>query len=117
MNSPSAASKHALTIGFDSPREEAADAGLTVTLICPGYIQTDVSKNALTGDGTPTNKTGDDIANGYPADLTAKQIVDAVAAKKSEVFVGRKGKEFLALMLKRFAPGVLERQVRTAVPK
>lgn len=117
LRSAYAASKHALHGFFDCLRAEVADAGLTVTLICPGYIQTDVSKNALTGDGTPTNKTGDDIANGYPADLTAKQIVDAVAAKKSEVFVGRKGKEFLALMLKRFAPGVLERQVRTAVPR
>jgi dehydrogenase/reductase SDR family protein 7B len=90
---------------------------LSVTIICPGFIQTDVSKNALTGDGSPTNKIGDDIANGYPADLTAKQIVAAVAAKKSEVFVGRLGKEYLAMVLKRLMPGVLENVVRTAVPK
>src|SRR5690606_32867966 len=40
-----AASKHALHGFFDCLRAEVADHGLFVTLICPGYIQTDVSKN------------------------------------------------------------------------
>ncbi|MGV3619791.1 MAG: SDR family oxidoreductase [Archangium sp.] len=117
LRSAYAASKHALHGFFDCLRAEVSDSGVGVTMICPGYIQTEVSKNALTADGSPTNKTGDDIANGFPADATALQIVDAVAAKKSEVYVGALGKERLALVLKRFLPGVLEHMVRTAAPK
>lgn len=112
-----AASKHALHGFFDCLRAEVSDQGLAVTLICPGFIRTDVSKNALTGDGSPTNEVGEEIAGGHPADLTADQILDAVHAKKSEVYVGALGKERLALLLKRFAPRVLERVARTAVPK
>jgi len=83
LRSAYSATKHALHGFFDCLRAEVTEAGLVVTLICPGYIRTDVSKNALTGDGTPTNETGQDIAGGHPADLTAKQILDAVHAKAS----------------------------------
>ncbi|MBZ4372529.1 SDR family oxidoreductase [Corallococcus sp. AS-1-6] len=112
-----AASKHALHGFFDCLRAEIADDGLFVTLVCPGYIQTDVSKNALTGDGSPKNEVGSDIAKGHPADLTARQILNAVSKKTSETYVGAFGKELLALLLKRFLPGVLEGLVRNAVPK
>lgn len=111
-----AASKHALHGFFDCLRAEVADRGLFVTLICPGYIQTDVSKNALTGDGTPKNEVGRDIANGHPVDLTAQQILTAVSARRSEAYVGAFGKERLALLLKRFTPGLLDVLVRKAVP-
>lgn len=112
-----AASKHALHGFFDCLRAEVSDDGLFVTLICPGYIRTDISKNALTGDGSPKNETGRDIAQGHPADRTAAQILDAVSRKKSEVYVGAFGKERLALLLERLLPGVLERVVRGAIPK
>jgi short-subunit dehydrogenase len=118
LRSAYCASKHALHGFFDCLRAEVSPAGLGVTMICPGYIATDVSKNALTADGTPTNATGTDVANGYPADLTAEQIVAAVKARKSEVYVGRVlGKERLALALKRVLPGVLERIVVKQAPK
>lgn len=117
LRSAYAASKHALHGFFDCLRAEVAESGVAVTLICPGYIRTDVSRNALTGDGSPTQKTGADVAEGFSPELTAQQIVDAVAAKKSEVYVGALGKERLALLLKRFVPGVLERIVRKAAPR
>ena len=112
-----AASKHALHGFFDCLRAEVADDGLFVTLICPGYIQTDVSKNALTGDGSPNSEVGSDIGGGHPVDLTAQQILAAVSARRSEAYVGAFGKERLALLLKRFTPGLLEVLVRKAVPK
>lgn len=112
-----AASKHALHGFFDCLRAEIADAGLHVSLICPGYIRTDVTRNALTGDGTPKNDVGIDIESGFPPEATAKQILDVVHRRRSEAYVGAFGKERLALALKRFAPGVLERVARKAVPK
>ncbi|AKU97853.1 oxidoreductase, short-chain dehydrogenase/reductase family [Labilithrix luteola] len=112
-----AASKHALHGFFDCLRAEISADGLFVTLICPGFIRTEVSRNALTGDGSPMNKAEGDITGGHPAELTARQILDAAHARKSEVYVGALGKERLALLLKRFLPSTLENMVRKAVPK
>jgi short-subunit dehydrogenase len=117
LRSAYAASKHALHGYYDCLRAEVADQGIDVTVICPGFVSTNVSKNALTADGTPTNKTGDDIANGVSPDVAAAQILNAVRARKSEAYVGRLGKDRLALTLQRFVPGVLERLVRNQVPK
>ena len=47
-----AASKHALHGYYDSLRGELSPRGIAVTLVCLGYIQTRLSVNALTGDGS-----------------------------------------------------------------
>jgi dehydrogenase/reductase SDR family member 7B len=112
LRSAYAASKHALHGFFDCLRAETAKQGLVVTMICPGFIATDVSKNALTADGSPTNKTGDDIANGLEPAVASRQMLSAIAAKKSEVYVGKLGKDRLALTLQRFAPRLFERLVQ-----
>jgi dehydrogenase/reductase SDR family member 7B len=46
-----AASKHALQAFCDSLRAEIHAHNVNVTLISPGYISTDLSKNALVGSG------------------------------------------------------------------
>lgn len=117
LRSAYAASKHALHGFFDCLRAEIADDGLFVTLICPGYVKTNISKNALTGDGSPKNEVGRNIEGGHPVDRTAQQILAAVRARRSEAYVGAFGKERLALLLKRQAPGLLERLARKSVPQ
>lgn len=47
-----AASKHALHGYFDSLRIEVQSRGVSVTMVCPGYVQTRLSVNALQGDGS-----------------------------------------------------------------
>lgn len=42
------ASKHALHGFFDSLRAEVIDQGIKVMLVCPGFIKTNISINALT---------------------------------------------------------------------
>lgn len=46
------ASKHALQGFFDSLRAEVADSKVQVSVISPGYISTNLSLNAVTGDGS-----------------------------------------------------------------
>lgn len=46
------ASKHALHGYFDSLRCELAPRGISVCLVCPGYINTQLSLNALAADGS-----------------------------------------------------------------
>ena len=46
------ASKHALQGYFDSLRVELAPRGVAVTVVSPGYISTQLSANAVRGDGS-----------------------------------------------------------------
>ncbi|HSF52639.1 MAG TPA: SDR family NAD(P)-dependent oxidoreductase, partial [Algoriphagus sp.] len=47
-----AASKHALHGFFDTLRAEHFQDNIPVTMICPGFIRTNVSVNAITADGS-----------------------------------------------------------------
>lgn len=47
-----AASKHATQAYFDCLRAEIDHYGIPVTVISPGYIRTNLSVNAVTGDGS-----------------------------------------------------------------
>lgn len=54
LRSGYAASKHALHGYFDALRSEHYQDQVAVTLLCPGYIKTNISLNALKGDGQKT---------------------------------------------------------------
>lgn len=97
--------KHALHGFFDVLRMEHYKDFLDVTLICPGFIQTNVAKNALIGNGSSQNKEDEATKNGMPVAVFAKKFVKAVESKKFEVYIG--GKEVLGIYLKRFFPKFL----------
>jgi short-subunit dehydrogenase len=101
------ASKHALHGFFDSLRAEVAEKGIAVTIICPGYIRTNASFNALEGDGKPHNKMDEDIAGGLAPEKCARQIVRAIERRRAEVYVARYEK--LGLYIDRFAPWLFRR--------
>ena len=46
-----AASKHALHGFFDSLRVELAGSGVSVTLVCPGFVVSEIHKRAIGPDG------------------------------------------------------------------
>lgn len=118
MRSAYAAAKHALHGFFDCLRAEVWPDNIRVTLICPGYIRTHVSMNALTATGAALGEVGNDIGNGYPADKTAAQILAAIRTGRYEVFVGRRfSKEHLSLFMTRFFPGPFTNIVKNQIPK
>lgn len=49
---PDAASKHATQAFFDCLRAEVEQYDIEVTVVSPGYIQTNLSLNAVTADGS-----------------------------------------------------------------
>lgn len=49
---PDAASKHATQAFFDCLRAEVEQYDIDVTVVSPGYIQTNLSLNAVTADGS-----------------------------------------------------------------
>jgi len=105
------ASKHALHGYFDSLRTEI-DPKIKISIICPGFIKTKVTINALTADGTKQNSMDDAQANGMPANQCALEIIKAIQSEKEEVYIG--GKEKYAVLLKRFLPGLFSKIVRKA---
>jgi len=110
-----AAAKHALHGFFDSLRAELwkESERIYVTLICPGWINTNLSLTALMGDGSPQNKKDDTHQHGLSPDFVAKKIANAISGKKREVYVGG-WKETLAIYLHRFIPSLFAVIVRNA---
>lgn len=107
LRSGYSASKHALHGFFDSLRAEHARDGLHVTIICPGFINTDPSRRALTGDGTPVGAAGE--RHGLRPEVCAARMLRAIEARKREVYIG--GKEVLAVYVKRCFPGLFARLI------
>ncbi|MEO1516040.1 MAG: SDR family oxidoreductase [Bacteroidota bacterium] len=112
MRSGYCAAKHALHGFFDALRLEYESDGVEVCLICPGFIRTDVSKNALTADGSAQNSMDEATGKGMSAEDCAQQILRALGKKQFEVLIG--GKETLAAYIKRFFPKMLHRIVKRA---
>jgi short-subunit dehydrogenase len=110
LRSTYSASKHALHGFFDSLRAEVAKDGITITIVCPGYVRTNVSLNALTGNGGVHGKTDETHQRAMLPEVAARRIVEAVAKRKQELLVG--GKETWAVLLKRFAPRLVSRMMR-----
>ena len=100
-----AAAKHALHGFFDTLRMEHQNDNIFVTIICPGFVNTSISKNSLTGDGTPLGQYDRANARGLSVELSAKKIISAVDKKKWEISFG--GKERMGVYLKRLSNKLL----------
>ena len=111
LRSSYAASKHALHGFFDSLRAEVYQNNIKVTLACPGFVQTNVSLNALTADGTPQNKMDSATKNGLTPEVFAEKLLKAVRQEKEEVYIGG-FKEKLAVYVKRLFPKLLSKMIR-----
>ncbi len=109
LRSSYAASKHALHGFFDSLRAETLNDNIKVTMICPGYIHTNISYNALVGDGSAQNTLDDAQANGMSPEKFSKKALHAIRKEKNEVYIG--GKERFGVYIKRFFPKLLNKIV------
>ena len=112
LRSGYAASKHALHGFFESLRAEEHEAGIRVTLVCPGFIHTDLPRKALVGDGSPQGSMDRAQLEGMAPEVCAVRIADAVERGRDEVAIG--GKERFAVLLFRLWPGLFRRILRRA---
>ncbi|MBC8111212.1 MAG: SDR family oxidoreductase [Verrucomicrobia bacterium] len=118
MRAAYAAAKHALHGFFDCLRAEVWQDNIQVTVICPGFVQSNVTINALNAKGEKFGVVSEENKGGYPADKTADQILKAIDIGKYEAFVGKKlGKEHLAMFISRFLPSVMMNIAKKQVPK
>jgi dehydrogenase/reductase SDR family member 7B len=104
LRSTYCASKHALQGFFDSLRAELSFRGIKVLVVCPGFIRTNISINALCADGSCQGTMDKAQAGGMAPEVCAEKIIHAIEQGKDEVLIG--GKEVLGAYLKRFVPGI-----------
>jgi short-subunit dehydrogenase len=97
-----AASKHALHGFFDALRAELYPYNIDISLICPGFVRTNISINALTETGAPLNKMDAKQAEGMSAKKFADKAIRALEKRKKEVYIGKK--EVLMVYIKRYIP-------------
>jgi len=112
LRSGYAAAKHALHGFYDALRAEIWREQVQVTLICPGFIRTNVSLNAITGDGGKHGLMDQGQLKGMAPEECARQIWAAVAAGKEEALIGRK--EAIFVRIKRYLPGLLSYALKRA---
>ena len=101
--------KHALHGFFDALRMEHEKDGIKVSLICPGFVNTNIARSALTGDGSPLGKQDRATHKGLSTNVFCKRMIKAMERQTFEAYIGRK--EVLGVYLKRFFPKLLHRFV------
>ncbi|XP_060540048.1 dehydrogenase/reductase SDR family member 7B isoform X3 [Pantherophis guttatus] len=101
-----AASKHATQAFFDCLRAEVEQFNIEVTVVSPGYIQTNLSLNAVTSDGSQYGVLDKTISEGKTAADVARLVLNAVGEKKKEVLVAPGFLAALAIYLRPFFPTV-----------
>lgn len=110
-----AASKFALHGFYETLAIEHHKDNISVTLVTPARVRTNISINALTSDGNIHGKMDEGQAKGITPEQCAKEIIRALKRKKQEVFVGKN--EYLLLLLKRISPSIFYRIIRKIEPK
>ncbi len=111
LRSTYCASKHALHGFFESLRAEVYKQNIHVTLICPGFIQTNISSNALMGDGSQHRKMDEGQSNGMTVQACVRKNITAIENNKSDVIISGL-KEKFALILQKFSPSFFRKMVR-----
>ena len=114
LRSAYAASKHALHGYFECLRAEVHKKNISITLICPGFVATEVSLHALKADGSPHGKQPKESQEGMPAEKCAQDIAKAIARRRPEALVG--GFETWSVPLFRWFPGLFRRLSRRRNP-
>ena len=110
-----AASKHAMAGFFDSLRIELADAGVTVTMIYPGFVATGVRRHAVGPDGKPLGTSPVQEGRVMTAEECARRIVRAAARREREVVMTLRAR--VGQWLRLVAPGLTDRIARRAIER
>ena len=110
-----AATKHAMAGFFDSLRIELANTGVSVTVIYPGFVFSEINQHALSPDGTPfgeqayRRKPGETMET----DECCRQILRATAARDRDLVMPWRGKigRLLKLISPAFVDGIARRTI------
>jgi len=106
MRSAYCAAKHGLIGYHDALRAENEHLGIRVLVVAPGSVRTNISRNAMTGDGSRRGVSDAAIDNGLAPEDAATQILAALESGQRELILA-KGMEHEVAVLRRRDPDAL----------
>lgn len=89
MRTAYCAAKHGLIGYADALRSEVAGDGVKVLVVTPGSVRTNVSRNAVTADGSARGKSDKAIEEGLEPDFVADEIWAALKDGKREIVLAQ----------------------------
>lgn len=110
-----AATKHAMAGFFDSLRIELDGSGVSVTVIYPGFVFSEINRRALSPDGTPFGDHGYQRRKGetMETDECCRQILRAVERRDRDLVMTWRGK--IGRLLKLISPALVDRIARNVI--
>jgi short-subunit dehydrogenase len=107
------AAKHAVIGFFESLRVELDGTGVSVTLICPDFVVSEIHKRALGPDGRPLGDNPMQNSNIMTAEECARLMIDAIARRERMRVTSGRGK--LARWLQLLRPQMLDQMAARAI--
>jgi len=104
LHSSYAAAKHAVNGFYESLRQEVEKDGIKVTVISPGFINTQVAVNAIDSSGNKYNVQSQAQEKGMKTEVFARKMLKAVAAQKKFKYIG--GIELIMVMVHHYFPSL-----------
>ena len=101
-----AAAKHGAVGYFESLRLELKEDGVNVCNIIPGFIATNITKNAVGSTAEIAKNSQNNL--GLTPDELATQAISAIYQRKGNVYIGG-FKERAAMILKRLSPSLFDK--------
>ncbi len=105
-----AAAKHAAMGYFESLQVEHEIPGFSITIISPGRVRTNLSLNALHGNGARHGRMDEGQEKGIPAATCARKIIQAIAQQRKHVVIA--GQEKWLWWVRKFIPPLYYRIAR-----
>jgi short-subunit dehydrogenase len=108
-----AASKHAIVGFFDSLRIELAGSGVSVTLVAPDFVASEIHRRAAGADGRPLGKSPMQESRIMTAAECAAEIVEAARRRQRLRILSLRGR--LGRYVRLVAPGLIDAIAARAV--
>ncbi len=107
------ASKHAMIGFFDSLRVEVEPMGVSVTIVAPDFVKSEIHKRALKGDGSSLGQTPMVESKIMTAEECAELILKAILKRKRLLITSTRGK--IGRWLKLLCPSLVDKIARKAI--
>lgn len=107
------ASKHAMIGFFDSLRIELADKGVSVTIVAPDFVRSEIHRRAIGPDGKPLGVSPMKEAKIMTAEECADIILRATLQRRRLVMTSLRSRALRWLKL--LAPGLVDRLAARAI--
>jgi short-subunit dehydrogenase len=109
LRSAYSAAKHGLIGYHDAVRAENEHLGIKVHVIAPGSVRTNVSRNALSADGSKRGVSDAAIDNGLPPEEVAQSILAAVESGQRELILAKAAEHDIAILRRKDPEALFDR--------